>query len=180
VSLGPLLLDVDIRLFLGFVRSMRKSGMAVVASSFYGGGRLVGCGRWRVGKVLLPVKIKLRRWSWWEMASFSRCYLVEGITFATRVYSLVQLRENPRSRYARSDHGALFFGGHHFQSSCLKVVASGGMVCINPCRWHRVSMVRHIGDSVSRRIGDSARVCDLMDLRGGSAMQDVCSCFAIE
>jgi hypothetical protein len=40
-----LLFDVDIRLFHGFVRTMRRSAMAMVVSSFAGGGRPVVGGR---------------------------------------------------------------------------------------------------------------------------------------
>jgi hypothetical protein len=53
------LLNVDIRLIQGFVRTVRKSGMAMVVSFSTGVGRPVGGGRWRVRDMQLSAKIEL-------------------------------------------------------------------------------------------------------------------------
>jgi hypothetical protein len=45
--------------------------------------------------VQLPVKTKLELWSWRVTAVYTHRYLVEGIAFATGVFSLVLLRGKP-------------------------------------------------------------------------------------
>jgi hypothetical protein len=52
------LFDVDTQLIQGFIRTMRRLGMAMVASSSIGGGRLVGCsGRRRGGRLICLIKV---------------------------------------------------------------------------------------------------------------------------
>jgi hypothetical protein len=56
----------------------------------------------------MPVKTKPLLRLWRAMAASTRRYLVEGITTAGYVFSLVLLGGNPRSRNSRSDDDGVF------------------------------------------------------------------------